>query len=219
MPVPRPRIIKETRREVEEREPPSGADIRPHDWLSEDSRALFQKVADSGRPFTLYLSDKSEEKIRLHAMKEAPRRLEVMGFLLGEVSSWKGVTYAIVRDVGTTGLKSSSSKVRFDPEALPKLFHELDGSGFDYILVGWYHSHPGHTCFLSRTDLETQRSMFNEPYHAALVIDPINQDVKTFRLAGDGYEEMPFAVSVLGESDTKKKQRRRKLKVTPVTTA
>jgi proteasome lid subunit RPN8/RPN11 len=219
MPVPRPRIVKETRREVEEREPPSGADIEPHDWLSEDSRASYQQVADSGRPFTLYLSEKAEHKIRLHAMKEAPRRLEVMGFLLGEVSSWKGVTYAVVRDVGTTGLKSSSSKVRFDPEALPKLFHELDGSGFDYILVGWYHSHPGHTCFLSRTDLDTQRAMFNEPYHAALVIDPINQDIKTFRLAGDGYEEVPFAVSTPKGSDAKKKSRRRKLKVIPVTYA
>jgi len=215
--VPRPRIVKETRRAVEEREPPAGVDIKPHDWLSEDSKASYQQVVESGKTFRLYLSEKAEHKIRHHAMKEAPRRLEVMGFLLGEVSSWKGATYAVVRDVGTTGLRSSSSKVRFDPEALPKLFHELDGSGFDYILVGWYHSHPGHTCFLSRTDLDTQRAMFNEPYHAALVIDPINQDIKIFRLAGDRYEEVPFAVSILKESDTKKKSRRRKLKVTAVT--
>jgi len=219
MPVPRPRIVKETRRTVEEREPPAGPDIKPHEWLSEDSRAAYHDTAESGRPFGLYLSEKAEHKIRLHAVKEAPRRLEVMGFLLGEVSSWKGATYSIVRDVGTTGLKSSSSKVRFDPEALPKLFHELDGSGFDYILVGWYHSHPGHTCFLSLTDLETQRTMFDQPYHTALVIDPICQDIKTFRLAGDSYEETPFAVIAPKGPDAKRKSRKRKLKVTPVTSA
>jgi proteasome lid subunit RPN8/RPN11 len=217
MPVPRPRIVKETKRAVEEREPPKAPSLMPHEWLSHDSVRVFEDTLGSGRPFDLYISEKAERKIRLHAIKEAPRRLEVMGFLLGEVSSWKGVTYALVRDVGTTGLKSSSSKVRFDPEALPKLFNELDGSGFDYILVGWYHSHPGHTCFLSRTDLETQRTMFRERYHAALVIDPINRDIKVFRLARDGYEEISFAVVADKGTDAKKKPRRRKLKVTPVT--
>lgn len=215
--MPRPRIVKETKRAVEEREPPRASLLMPHEWLSEDSGKAFGDALGSGRPFDLYLSEKAERKIRMHAMKEVPRRLEVMGFLLGEVRSWKGVTYAIVRDVGTTGLKSSSSKVRFDPEALPKLFHDLDGSGFDYILVGWYHSHPGHTCFLSRTDLETQRAMFSERYHSALVIDPINRDIKVFRLAGDGYEEIPFAVFADRGTDARKKSRRRKLKVTPVT--
>jgi proteasome lid subunit RPN8/RPN11 len=217
MPVPRPRIVKETKRAVEEREPPKAPFLMPHEWLSRDSGKAFEETLGSDRPFDLYISEKAERKIRLHATKEAPRRLEVMGFLLGEVSSWKGVTYAIVRDVGTTGLKSSSSKVRFDPEALPTLFHELDGSGFDYILVGWYHSHPGHTCFLSRTDLETQRTMFRERYHTALVIDPINRDIKVFRLAGDGYEEISFAVFSDKGTDAKKRPRRRKLKVTPVT--
>ena len=143
-----------------------------------------------------------------------------MGFLLGEVSAWRGKTYTVVRDVVTTELKSSQSKVRFDPEAFPKLFHQLDDSGFDYVLVGWYHSHPGHTCFLSRTDLETQRATFNQPYHSALVIDPINCEIKVFRLSGHGYEEVPFAV--LNQSEKKvarvRTSRRRKLKVKPATT-
>jgi len=65
----------------------------------------------------------------------------------------------------TTKLTSSSSKVKFNPDAFPNLFPSTDDSGFDYILVGWYHSHPGHTCFLSRTDLDTQRTMFDQPYH------------------------------------------------------
>lgn len=211
--MPRPRIVKEIRREVEEREPPASAVVRPHDWLSEESLSAFEEMRASGKPFELYLSEKAEEKIRHHAMMEAPRRLEVMGFLLGEVSSWEGSTYTIVRAVGTTGLRSSSSKVRFNPEAFPKLFHELDDSGFDYILVGWYHSHPGHTCFLSRTDLDTQRTMFNQPYHSAIVIDPINKEIKTFRLTGDSYEEIPFALFALVPTDSKKKARRRKLKV------
>ena len=214
----RPRILGETKREVEEREPPCPDSIRPAEWLSGESMEAYEDVLESARPFEMYLSDLAERKIRDHAIKEAGRRLEVMGFLLGEVSKWKGETYTVVRDVGTTHLKSSSSKVRFDPEAFPKLFYELDDLGFDYVLVGWYHSHPGHTCFLSRTDLDTQRSVFDQPYHSALVIDPINKDVKTFRLAGEGYEEMTFAVFDSGSFPIRKPRtnRQRKLKVKPV---
>jgi proteasome lid subunit RPN8/RPN11 len=211
----RPKIIKETRRPITEREPPGHAELSSHTWLSHESTLEFERALKLRQPFAMYLSSVAEKKIREHASSEAYRRLEVMGFLLGEVASLKGRVYIVVRDVVTTELKSSSSKVRFDPEAFPKLFAKLDESGFDYVLVGWYHSHPGHTCFLSRTDLETQKTMFDQPYHIALVIDPINEDVKAFRLVGEGYEEVPFAVFVPPKNGVKR-VRTRRLKVTPV---
>jgi proteasome lid subunit RPN8/RPN11 len=216
MRLARPRIVRETKRPIEEKEPPARASLAPHDWLSGDSIGLYTEAAESGNPFELYLSTTAEKKIRAHAEREAPRRLEVMGFLLGEVRKWNGRAYSVVRDIGTTELRSSSSKVRFDPEAFPNLFTNLDDSGFDYILVGWYHSHPGHTCFLSRTDLETQRTMFDQPYHTAIVIDPINEDIKAFRLAGDGYKELAFAVFKEEPDGLPKKTRTRKLKVKSV---
>lgn len=215
MQMPRPRIVKETRRPVEEREPPRESTLKPHEWLSEESLTTYNEVVDSGGIFDIYLSSVAERKIKAHAVNEAPNRLEVMGFMLGEVRRWKGRTYSLVRDIVTTHLKSSSSKVRFDPEAFPNLFHGLDDSGFDYILVGWYHSHPGHTCFLSRTDLETQRSIFDQPFHSALVIDPITRDIKTFKLSETGYEEVAFAVYEPEAGSKGKTTRTRKLKVKP----
>ena len=192
--MPRPRIVRETRRAVELREPPSGDGLTAHPWLTEESRALLDSARMSEDPLEFYLSRPGEMKIREHALTYAPRRLEVMGFMLGEVAEWRGKQYSVARDVVTTELMSTPSKVRFDPEALPQLFHGLDGSGFDYILVGWYHSHPGHTCFLSGRDLETQRTMFSQSFHVALVVDPVNEEAKAFRLAGDGYEEVRFAL-------------------------
>jgi len=217
----RPKIVGETKRPLQEKEPPPSSNLEPHPWFSEQSRSEHQMRIRSGAIFDVYLSRVAEGKVRTHAVKEAPRRLEVMGFLLGEAFTWKGGPYSVVRDVVTTELRSSSSKVRFDPKAFPKLFHGLDDSGFDYILVGWYHSHPGHTCFLSGTDMETQRSMFNQPYHVALVIDPINRDIKTFKLRGDGYEETTFAVFDPAHDATvrRKGARTRRLKVTPVVQA
>ncbi len=217
----RPRIVAETKRALQDKEPPMTSLLEPHPWLSEPAMSEQVQRIRSGGIFDVYLSRIGEEKIRSHAMKDAPRRLEVMGFLLGEACTWEGQVYSVVRDVVTTELRSSSSKVRFDPKAFPKLFHELDDSGFDYILVGWYHSHPGHSCFLSGTDLETQRSMFNQSYHAALVIDPINKDIKTFRLSETGYEETAFAVydSLPGVHPAKRGQRTRKLKMSTVLSA
>ena len=50
--------------------------------------------------------------------------------------------------------------------------------GRDMIQVGWYHSHPGFGCWLSGTDVETQKSqeMLNERA-VGVVVDPI-QSVK-----------------------------------------
>ena len=216
-PTTRPRIVSETKREVEEREPPPASSVESHPWLSAESLMRYDKVLASGLPFSVYISSLAEGKIRRHALKEAPKRLEVLGFLLGEVSTWQGSTYTMVRDIGTTQLRSSPSKVRFDPAAFPRLFLELDDAGFDYVLVGWYHSHPGHTCFMSRTDIETQRTMFSEPYHSALVIDPINEDIKNYRLFGEGYEEAPFAlIRSPPRTASERRTRTRKLKIKPV---
>jgi 26S proteasome regulatory subunit N11 len=51
-------------------------------------------------------------------------------------------------------------------------------TGRDEICVGWYHSHPGWGCWLSGTDIETQKSqeMLNNKA-VAVVVDPV-QSVK-----------------------------------------
>ena len=188
----RPKVVGEVRRDIPERAPP--ANSRPHDWLSEESTCLYEETSRSGIAFDMYISTLAESRMRHQAIKAAPDRLEVMGLLLGEVNVWGGRTYAVVKNVGTTELENTPAKVRFDSDALPELFKELDGAGFDYIIVGWYHSHPGHTCFLSRVDLCTQRTLFDQPYHCALVIDPVNREIKAFKLSEDGYVEVPFAL-------------------------
>jgi proteasome lid subunit RPN8/RPN11 len=212
----RPKIVKETKRRVPEVEPPSDTRVRPHEWLSDDEMTTFEARLRSRVPFEVYISSSAEKKIRDHAEEHSAERLEVLGFLLGEIGKWKGKTYTVVRDAATTALRSSPSNVRFAPEAYPRLFHQLDDSGFDYIIVGWYHSHPGHTCFMSRTDVETQRASFREPFHVAFVIDPINREAKTFRLAGEGYEETTFAIYASSARKPDRSQRTRKLKVKPV---
>lgn len=212
----RPKIVRETKRSIPEIEPPGARRLKPHPWSSASEKDSFADAAKSSTPFDVYLSSETEKKIREHAERYAVGRLEVMGFLLGEVRSWKGKIYTIVRGAATTELRSSPSNVRFAPDAYPKLFHQLDDSGFDYIIVGWYHSHPGHTCFMSRTDVETQRASFREPFHVALVIDSITHEIRTFRLAGNVCVETSLAIYSVQPPKTAEAKRRRKLKMKPV---
>ena len=187
-----PKIVGEWRKHIPEIMPP--ASTRPHQWLSGTSARRFDEIVSTGKVFDLYVTAFAERKITEQASQAAPMRLEVMGLLLGEIRSWNGTVYTLVRDVGTTDLKNSPATVKFDPDALSKLFATLDSVRFDYVVVGWYHSHPGHTCFMSQTDLGTQRAMFTKPYHCAVVIDPLNEEIEAFKVLGEEYMCVPFAI-------------------------
>jgi proteasome lid subunit RPN8/RPN11 len=122
------------------------------------------------------------------------KTIEVMGLMLGEVRTWKGQTYVLVRDVVTSDLDATSVSVKFDSGGMEKLFGKLDDVGFDYVIVGWYHSHPGYGCFMSETDLATHSSSFVSPYQLAMVIDPKNMDVGVFRMRDGKAVPEDFAV-------------------------
>lgn len=168
--------------------------IGKHYWLTKESGKLFKNILLTTGVFPVYLSKKAEEKIRNHAMKHGDEGMEVMGFLLGEVFEHNGVRYAVVKDVATTSLDASEVSVRFDKNDMEQLFSQMDSSGFDYLIVGWYHSHPGHSCFMSPTDMRTQRAMFREDYHSAIVVDPLKMEIEAYGLDGDDYKPIPFAV-------------------------
>jgi proteasome lid subunit RPN8/RPN11 len=42
-------------------------------------------------------------------------------------------------------------------------------------IIGWFHSHPHLGAFFSDTDIDTQRSFFNQPYSVGWVIDPYSK--------------------------------------------
>ena len=179
-----PRVVGEERRRVEDARPPS--DIVPHPWLLKEHRPAFKQRSKEGKPLEMYISRQAEEKMRKHALESRDAVLEVMGFMLGEVRRHKGSFYAVAKDVATTKLDASAVHVRFDRSGMDELATALESQPKEHIIVGWYHSHPGHGCFLSPTDIETQSTMFAEPYHVALVVDPVKEEMAAFKIAGKG---------------------------------
>ncbi len=146
------------------------------------------------RHVELYIFETAFEKMTRHCAIHGRRNLEVMGFMLGDVFTYKGKNYSIVRDVVTTDLESTEVSVKFRSDAFEKLFEQLDNIAYDYVLAGWYHSHPGHGCYLSSKDIDTQRRMFNKPFQTAVVVDPLHKEVKAYKLNGEHYDEVSYAV-------------------------
>ncbi|MCG7845318.1 MAG: Mov34/MPN/PAD-1 family protein [Methanomassiliicoccales archaeon] len=176
--------------EMEEMCPPAMDRTLPHKWLPKEASTLY--AVNEGAD--MYLFKTAEEKVRNHALSKVKEGLEVMGFLLGEVFTHQGREYTVVRDVATTDLEATSVSVRFDPDGFESLFASLECTRFRYVLVGWYHSHPGHGCFLSSTDIATQKGMFDRPYHTALVVDPVRREMDAFCLSKGEVRRRKFLV-------------------------
>ena len=128
----------------------------------------------------LFIKKNAALKMLKHCKDFRDIQLEVMGFMVGHKYEWEGREYTVVEDVVTSDLDTTAVSVKFASfEPLFKKLDKFEKDGLDYLLVGWYHSHPGHTSFMSPTDKDTQIRMFKKEYQSAVVIDPINIEMKS----------------------------------------
>ena len=149
-----PLIVSEKRREVTEIQPPELYAF--HDWNIKPENV------------EVFISKPAIQRIIDHCNDYVDQNLEVMGFLMGDRFQWKNEEYTVVEEIVTTDLDTTSVSVKFQREGFEKLFEQMDKhqSKYDYLLVGWYHSHPGHTCFMSETDVDTQTTMLSTSTNA-----------------------------------------------------
>lgn len=144
--------------------------------------------------FEVYADWNAVAKASKHFSREAEKGLEAMGLLVGEAFSWRGKEFVVVKDYVTARNKASCVSVEFSEEAFPELAGKLFERRGAKTIVGWAHAHPNYGCFLSGTDLKTQRNYFSEPFHVALVMDPVRGEKKFFKLDGENYREASYAI-------------------------
>jgi proteasome lid subunit RPN8/RPN11 len=114
------------------------------------------------------------KEVQKHASENCDR--EVGGILVGKYKVGQENIYLITVQ-GIIRAKHTINHINsvcFTPEtwwAVSQEFEERYSSQF--LLVGWYHTHPGHGIFLSSHDKFVHNS-FNKLYFIALVIDPTN---------------------------------------------
>lgn len=134
-------------------------------------------------------------KAYTHAKNAVP--YEIGGFLLGYVGRWKNQFYLMITHALPVNTKSSTITVEFLNENVVETLHQIRKiqNEYGYYIIGWYHSHPGYTCYPSRLDLKSHSTYFREKYQVGLIIDPVNDQHCIFRADNViSYDIIPFYV-------------------------
>ncbi|TFF98322.1 MAG: hypothetical protein EU541_06980 [Promethearchaeota archaeon] len=153
------------------------------------------------RVFSVYIFDEILKKVKNITEKY---EFEVFGYLIGELFQWNSKLYIIINDMiyiesCTDSTRYSVSQIKGSAGEYEKEFRRLKkkNNNKNLRVLGWWHSHPNLGCFLSSTDLSTQKFFFPESYQVALVIDPMKKNYKFFTLDENnnkGYKEVSHAI-------------------------
>ncbi len=135
-----------------------------------------------------FIEEDTYQRICAHA--ESDMRNEVGGALLGKYckDNETDQCFNMIFDVFPAKPEvnenfSAPALMRFTHTffiMLDEYLEEVNRKDPEIIRLGMYHSHPGYTVFMSSTDIETFRTIFFEPWHISLIIDPINSDAGVF---------------------------------------
>ncbi|EKG07760.1 metallopeptidase, putative,metallo-peptidase, clan MP, family M67, putative [Trypanosoma cruzi] len=152
--------------------------------------------AKRGSPNVTYSNGSGVADSSAASMRNEPSRenwFEVMGLMLGHFNEDEMiVTSAFALPVDASEVECSMN----DASQLYMLdflqYHQRGGT--QEGCIGWYHSHPGYTCFLSGTDVNTQQlgQTAQDPW-LAIVVDPVRTistgklDMKAFRTFPENY--------------------------------
>ena len=153
----------------------------------------------------IYISPLSLLKMFRHGKAGIP--LEVMGLMLGDYVDDYTVKCLDVFSMPQSGTETTIESI--EERFQVRMVEMLKQTGRNEIVVGWYHSHPGYGCWLSSTDINTQKTFEQQvPRTVAVVVDPIQSVrgkvvIDAFRTYGD--QGLDFGLA-LGGKQTERRQ-------------
>lgn len=152
----------------------------------EPSDDMAIRISDyrSGPIFILQIESGAQKKLFEHidwGKHTSKNSVEQGGILLGRVfkKSERNITYGVVTDIvpgrsahGSAAYLELSTEVW--KEMLDHVDRELEQGGESRNqIIGWYHTHPNSLdVFMSGTDMGTQRRLFANEWHFAIVLNP-----------------------------------------------
>lgn len=148
-------------------------------------------------PFQVYIVGDVYQEIWAH-IEQTPT-IESGGVLVGHPfkDAARQITFVIV--TGAIPQHSDDRSVghfTVRPTEIAAARLEMEDKYPGLIVVGWYHSHPGHGIFLSGQDMTIVRSIYNASWHIAMVIDPRRHTEGIFvgpegiQLSGEGHDDL-----------------------------
>lgn len=120
----------------------------------------------------IYVSERACRATERHAATDTSR--ELGGVLLGRCCEGPDGLFVQIEDaLPASAVESHAARITFTHETWARFTRACDERRDNLEIVGWYHTHPGFGIFLSHHDLFIHQHFFNQPWHVALVIDPL----------------------------------------------
>ena len=136
---------------------------------------------EGGAPLrTVFLPADLPEKFQAIAEPNTVRELETCGILVGKlIRNAFFITHLLIPE-------QDSTKETCSTKSEEKMFEYIENEDPDLFILGWIHTHPTQSCFLSSVDLHTQNSyqiMLNEAIAIVCAPDPKHpKQLGVFRL-------------------------------------
>lgn len=110
---------------------------------------------------------------------------EVGGSLIGNLYAYRGVDYIEIEGyIPAERAVSLPASFRFTHDSFEARTRRMEREFPDGIVVGWHHTHPGYSVFLSSTDVYAHRTHFALPWMVAFVVDPKAETCEFFQWKG-----------------------------------
>ena len=124
-----------------------------------------------------YILSPVVEQLRRYAGTD--KNYELGGILVGNVGRASGRLFIEIKDFipAHKGISHRAS-FEFTNEAQQEIHEILEANYKEFLIVGWFHTHPGYGIFLSSADQFIDQNYFKEKYHVALVLDPCRPGVE-----------------------------------------
>ncbi|KXK02566.1 MAG: Mov34/MPN/PAD-1 family protein [Ignavibacteriaceae bacterium] len=161
---------------------------------------VFKRVGDDGQDdeFRVYIKNSVINEIDEYLASDKTK--ELGGVLIGNAyKTSKDIRFIHITDfIHAEHTEASVSRLTFTHKTWESIGRKLDNEYEGKIVLGWYHSHPGHSVFMSDYDVFIQKNFFDMEFMTAYVFDPVLnqraffyklydkiQKIKNFYISGD----------------------------------
>ena len=185
--------------------------------IKDNSNESIMKLCEYALNCEYFGDEKNENDLKIFILQDTLDEVdeylsgdlnnELGGVLLGDVCVNKdNGKFILINELITAKHSNSSlSRLTFTHETWDYINEVREKDFPEKKILGWFHSHPGHTVFLSNYDIFIQENFFNMYYMVAYVFDPTIKDRGFFLWrdnkvvkAGGFYE---YGISEINEAD------------------
>jgi len=180
--------------------------LRRSNPLSDSTKAVAPYDSPSTDPIPVFVSDQVLQRMERQALSDKER--EIGGVLLGGFYRNDDGSFVEITDyVEAESAKGTDVSLTFTHETWEQIHAKIAQRNDDSLqIVGWYHSHPGLGVFMSKDDEFIHSSYFSDPWHVAIVHDPIYTNWGCFKWA-DGELERAGGFYIYAEKSHGKQLR------------